>query len=83
MLDRLMVPLDGSALAEQALPLARAIARRAGSEIHLIQVHDPARGDYLVLSLALPVDPDPITVAWEETHLRGMERGLTEAGQRG
>jgi len=34
-----IVPLDGSRFAEQALPLATAIARAAGSSLHLVHVH--------------------------------------------
>jgi nucleotide-binding universal stress UspA family protein len=34
-----LVPLDGSAFAEHALPLALSIARRAGATLHLVQVH--------------------------------------------
>lgn len=38
MYERLLVPLDGSALSEAALPFARQIASRAGSEITLVYV---------------------------------------------
>ena len=40
---RLVVPLDGSALAEEALPTARALAKRLGVPIHLITVIDVMR----------------------------------------
>ncbi|MEJ2502510.1 MAG: universal stress protein [Gemmatimonadota bacterium] len=36
-----MVPLDGSTFSEHALPLAAAIARRAGATLHLALVHTP------------------------------------------
>jgi nucleotide-binding universal stress UspA family protein len=36
----IMVPLDGSRAAEQALPLALSIARRAGATLQLAHVHD-------------------------------------------
>ena len=39
MFRSLLVPLDGSALAEQALPLAREIAGRAGAALELARVH--------------------------------------------
>jgi nucleotide-binding universal stress UspA family protein len=39
MLGTLLVPLDGSGFAEQALPLATAVARGAGARLHLVQVH--------------------------------------------
>jgi nucleotide-binding universal stress UspA family protein len=41
MIRSLLVPLDGSAFAEHALPLALAIARRAGAEVHLVRVYEP------------------------------------------
>jgi nucleotide-binding universal stress UspA family protein len=37
----LLVPLDGSAFAEHALPLALSVARRAGASIDLVKVHIP------------------------------------------
>lgn len=36
----IIVPLDGSATSETAIPLALAIARRAGSPVTLVHVHD-------------------------------------------
>lgn len=47
MIRSLLVPLDGSPFAEQALPLAVALARQAGAAIHLARVHVP-------VDLALP-----------------------------
>jgi nucleotide-binding universal stress UspA family protein len=38
MIDRVLVPLDGSALAEQALPHALAVARAFGGEVILLRV---------------------------------------------
>ena len=40
-LRTLLVPLDGSSLAEHALPHALAIARRTGATIRLVHVHAP------------------------------------------
>lgn len=40
----LLVPLDGSAFAEQALPLALGIARRAGADLRLVHVQTRAGG---------------------------------------
>ena len=37
----ILVPLDGTAFGEQALPLARALAKRTGSSLHLVHVHTP------------------------------------------
>ena len=41
MLRSIMVPLDGSELAEQALPVAIALARRASAILRLVRVHEP------------------------------------------
>ena len=38
---RIMVPLDGSAFAETALPVAYELARRHGAGVHLVRVHQP------------------------------------------
>jgi nucleotide-binding universal stress UspA family protein len=40
-LQRVLVPLDGSTLAEEALPVAEAIAREAGADLHLVTVQPP------------------------------------------
>ncbi|MDQ2666665.1 MAG: universal stress protein [Gemmatimonadota bacterium] len=53
----IMVPLDGSATAERALPFASAIARRAGSRMELVYVHD----EELLVGTAPMVDS-----AWED-----------------
>jgi len=47
--DPILVPLDGSDLAEQAVPVAVALAKKTGSELHLIHVH-------------VPLAPEPIYV---------------------
>lgn len=41
MLKRILVPLDGSPLAEDAIGLAAAIARRTDATIDLVMVHEP------------------------------------------
>jgi nucleotide-binding universal stress UspA family protein len=44
MYRRILIPLDGSALAEGALPHAMALAKEGYSELVLIQVHEPILG---------------------------------------
>ena len=41
MLSLILVPFDGSAFAERALPAALAIARATGAAIELVHVHEP------------------------------------------
>jgi nucleotide-binding universal stress UspA family protein len=51
----ILVPLDGSAFGEQALPVALSIARRAGATVRLAHVHVAERSPF-VDRLALPGD---------------------------
>ena len=46
MYERILVPLDGSELAEVALPYAEELAGRLGSEITLIHVYESAESEY-------------------------------------
>jgi len=61
----LFVPLDGSPFAEQALPLAVEIARRAGALLHIALVHHPVPA----LATALEV-PEIETQLDQEARLR-------------
>lgn len=47
MFKRILVPLDGSFRAEQAVPMAARIARSTGGSIHLVRVVNPLR-DYSI-----------------------------------
>ncbi len=38
----ILVPLEGSAVAEQAVPVGASLARRAGVPLHLVSVHEPS-----------------------------------------
>jgi nucleotide-binding universal stress UspA family protein len=49
---RLVVPLDGSTLAEEALPTAAALARRLQVPLHLLTVIDVSEGELLDLVLS-------------------------------
>ena len=52
MYGSLLVPLDGSSFAEQALPLAAEICSRSGAVLHLVLVHDSLA--------AVPVYGEPV-----------------------
>jgi len=43
----ILVPLDGSAFGEQALPVALSIARRAGASVRLAHVHVAGRSPFV------------------------------------
>lgn len=58
---RILVPLDGSAFSEQALPHAFDIARRSGAELHLVRVHTLPALDWMaggMTSAAVRIDDD-------------------------
>ena len=68
MMQRIMVPLDGSTFSESALSTAFRLARRHGSTVHLVRVHEPK------IPVAGPEGPplyDPV-----------LERELEEKGRR-
>ncbi len=67
--ERICVPLDGSALAEAAIPFAIAIARRHGTEarVELAHVHDQG-----VLVANAPM----IDSAWEDDRAAAMDYDL-------
>lgn len=79
---RVLVPLDGSARAAQALPLASGMARRLDIPVQFIMVIDPAR----VLPPAYAYDPEArdniITDLRETAHwaLKQAERQLEHEG---
>jgi nucleotide-binding universal stress UspA family protein len=57
MIRSVLTPLDGSPFSEHALPLAAALARRAGVTLHLARVHQPLPPPYTTLfSSEDPVD---------------------------
>jgi nucleotide-binding universal stress UspA family protein len=61
---RILVPLDGSALAERALPVAAELSRLAGAPVELVHVH-------------VPISPDPIHVEGLpviDEHMRSLRR---------
>lgn len=78
MFERILVPLDGSHLAERAIPHARAIAETFGSQIILLHVLERAQTADRLSS----IDP----VSWHlrkteaETYLNRLTSQLQEAG---
>ena len=65
----ILVPLDGSAFAEHALPLAVSIARRAGATLRLVRVHVPAATLYRNSDLAANLDLDALVRDEERPYL--------------
>ena len=74
MYRQILVPLDGSAFAEAALPLALEVSRRTGAEVHLATVLEP------VTSFAYE-GWEGAAVEWIHSYLEGVvERIANRAG---
>src|SRR5689334_23114019 len=71
MFHTLLVPLDGSALAEQALPLAMNIARRANAKLDLVRAHVLYAFEHPAYGWA-PFDPA------EDAEFRKVEQGYLD-----
>jgi nucleotide-binding universal stress UspA family protein len=78
----ILVPLDGSSLAEQAVPLASRIAQRGGGKLRLALVHGlpPAPVDPAAAKLFTSVEL--ATRKSERAYLRGIQARLREGGTR-
>jgi nucleotide-binding universal stress UspA family protein len=76
MFHSILVPLDGSAFGEHALPLAAGIARRAGATLRVVHAHEPG-DDRLLTWYTL----DPGVEQSERAYLDSVARRLaTGAG---
>ncbi len=58
-MTRILVPLDGSQLAEQALPIARMLAETAHADLHLFQAVFPISGALYPSELLTSPDVEP------------------------
>lgn len=73
MLRDLLVPLDRSALAERALPLAAGLARLIGARLHLIEVGEPVN---VFAEIGEPALPSPGDGAGRKGYLERTAMGL-------
>lgn len=69
MYRRILVPLDGSAVAERALPLAGRIARASGAALRLVLVHHATPASAITVPQIVPADYDAVTRESEESYL--------------
>jgi nucleotide-binding universal stress UspA family protein len=74
-----LVPLDGSAFAEHALPLALSIAGRAGATLRLVRVHVPAATLYRSSELAAYLDLDTRVREEERAYLDEVSARIGQA----
>jgi nucleotide-binding universal stress UspA family protein len=77
-----LVPLDGSPLAEQALPLASRIAQRAGGKLRLALVHELPSPPVDLVGARMFASLELATRNAERSYLRNTQRGLRAQGLR-
>jgi nucleotide-binding universal stress UspA family protein len=75
----LLVPLDGSAFAEHALPFALSIARRAGASINLVKVHIPFTKAYADSPSLFSDQVEDKVIAQERAYLDEMTKRIAGA----
>jgi len=81
MLKSILVPLDGSPFAEQALPWAACLARATGSLLELVRVHDPVPPWTIASEGAVAATAfDPAIRDAEEQYLANGVARLREGG---
>lgn len=81
MVRSILVPLDGSAFAEQALPWAACLARATGARLELVRVHDPVPAWTLPVEVAVLMSAsDPEIRATEEQYLANCVARLEDGG---
>lgn len=81
MIKSILVPLDGSGFAEQALPWAACLARATGSLLELVRVHDPVPPWTIASEGAVAATAfDPSIRDAEEQYLANCVARLKEGG---
>lgn len=78
----ILVPLDGSRFAEQAVSLAARVAQRAGSKLRLILVHGLPSAPIDPLAAKLFISIELATRKSERAYLRGIQTRLRDGGTR-
>jgi nucleotide-binding universal stress UspA family protein len=78
----ILVPLDGSPLAERALPLARRIAERAGSRLRLVLVHQIPTAPLDPGAARLFTSIELSTRKSERSYLRSLQAKVRQEGVR-
>ena len=79
MYQRILVPLDGSELAEQALPHAAVHGEQFGAEIVLLKVLGPLPEPSMA-GRGLVRSAEAASARLAQTYLEGVAAGLTEQG---
>ncbi|MDQ4079101.1 MAG: universal stress protein [Chloroflexota bacterium] len=76
MYDSILVPLDGSSLAEQALTIAHILAQRSGATLRLVHVHNPYHPIYMEGLPVVDEQLQPLHELHERTYLEKLRDRL-------
>jgi nucleotide-binding universal stress UspA family protein len=76
MFRSILVPVDGSAFGEHALPLALSVARRAKAELHLLHVHAPLAAVYAEGAFYIDSQLEHELKERQKAYLNGVARRL-------
>jgi nucleotide-binding universal stress UspA family protein len=83
-LRRILVPLDGSDFARQALPVATDLATRSGAALHLVQAAAPGHEYPPIVRSIVPGNkseqPSQEAIEWAEQHITAAADELRQAG---
>jgi nucleotide-binding universal stress UspA family protein len=80
MYKRILLPLDGSGLAEQSLPHAVAHAESFGAELILLRVLEPILPTGTIAPLATAKRAENLTEAWAREYLARIATDVQERG---
>lgn len=78
----ILVPLDGSTLAEQVLPTARTLAALLDGQLHLVQVVPPTEDTFTVSTAPETYTYNPGPMARQYQHWSGNWKALRQAAER-
>jgi nucleotide-binding universal stress UspA family protein len=81
MYRNILVPLDGSAFGEHALPLAVSLARRAGATLRLVHVHSPLAAVYAEAAVAYDTSLEMELKQRARTYLEGTAERVRAAAE--
>ncbi|HWE63752.1 MAG TPA: universal stress protein [Chloroflexota bacterium] len=81
MIKQILVPLDGSVLAERALPYAEQLAQGSGATLHLVRVVDVlAQANLALAPVSVPEDAYEAALQEATTYLAAQRDRLMAAG---
>lgn len=81
MIQHILIPLDGSAFAEQALPWAACLSKGVGARLELVRVHDPVPPWTIATEGAVAATAvDPAIRVAEEQYLANCAARLQDGG---